>query len=115
MIKNKIKLEIAIVICYTYYVIPKGENMNTLLGTFIDFINVYVNNLLSRFQSVNMIVGVCFAILGVVFAVMAKRITRIIRKRNDVDDNDKAVVTFKAIGLVFMLVAFLFLVLPLFA
>lgn len=85
--------------------------MNILLGAFADFMQSYFVNLGTMIRSVDIIIGLCFAILGVALTILARRITRIIRKRNDIDDNDTALITVKVIALVCMLVAFLILVL----
>lgn len=85
--------------------------MNILLGAFADFMQSYFVNLGKMIRSVDIIIGLCFAILGVALTILARRITRIIRKRNDIDDNDTALITVKVIALVCMLVAFLILVL----
>ncbi len=105
-------LEIKCLICYTTYVEkPKGEIMSNLLSAFTQFLSTYFGNILDMIMSVEIILGICFAVLGVATCILARRITRIIRKRNEIDDNDSALVTIKVVGLVFMLVAFLILVL----
>ena len=71
----------------------------------------YFNNLGAMIKNVDIIIGLCFAVLGVALTVLARRITRIIRKRNDIDDNDTALIAIKVMALVCMLVAFLILVL----
>ncbi len=89
--------------------------MGILLSSVSDFFSTYFNNMGLMLKSVDVIIGVCFCVLGVATAVLARRITRIIRKRNDIDDNDPALIAIKATGLVFMLVAFLILVLEIVA
>lgn len=74
----------------------------------------FFTSLWERLQLVDVIVGICFAILGVAAAVLAKRITRVIRKKNDIPDNDKVLITIKTIALSFILVAFLILVFEIF-
>ena len=85
--------------------------MDNLLSAFSQFMTTYFGNVVEMIQSVEIIIGICFAVLGVATSILARRITRIIRKRNEVDDNDSCLVTIKVVGLVFMLVAFLILVL----
>lgn len=84
--------------------------MGIILNAFTNFMTSYFNGIVAMLKSVEVIIGLCFAILGVATAFLARRITRIIRKRNDIDDNDPALLTIKAVGLVFMLIAFLILV-----
>ncbi len=85
--------------------------MEILLNAFSQFMSSYFSSMVDMLKSVDVIIAVCFAVLGCATAVLARRITRIIRKRNDIDDNDTALIAIKATGLVFMLVAFLILVL----
>lgn len=85
--------------------------MGILLNAFTDFMTAYFSGLGAMLKSVEVIIGISFAVFGVATAVLARRITRIIRKRNEIDDNDPSLISIKAIGLVFMLVAFLILVL----
>ncbi|MBQ3494052.1 MAG: hypothetical protein IJA69_01410 [Clostridia bacterium] len=84
--------------------------MGIILNAFTNFMTSYLDGLVAMLKSMDVIIGMSFAILGVATAFLARRITRIIRKRNDIDDNDPALITIKAVGLVFMLIAFLILV-----
>ncbi len=69
----------------------------------------FFDNLLKRLQLADVIIAMCFAVIGVAIAVLAKRITRTIRKRNNIEDNDKILILFKAASLVLIFVAFLIL------
>lgn len=89
--------------------------MGNILSVFTDFMSTYFKGVVSMLKSVDIIIGISFAILGVAVAVLARRITRVIRKRNDVEDNDSALIAIKTIGLVLMLIAFLILVFNSFA
>ena len=74
----------------------------------------FFDNLLKRLQLADVIIAMCFAVIGVAIAVLAKRITRTIRKRNNIEDNDKISILFKAASLVLIFVAFLILVFEIF-
>lgn len=74
----------------------------------------FFDNLLARLQLADVIIAMCFAVIGVAIAVLAKRITRTIRKRDNIEDNDKIFITFKAASLVLIFVAFLILVFEIF-
>ena len=74
----------------------------------------FFDNLLKRLQLADVIIAMCFAVIGVAIAVLAKRITRTIRKRNNIEDNDKILILFKAASLVLIFVAFFFLVFEIF-
>ena len=74
----------------------------------------FFDNLLKRLQLADVMIAMCFAVIGVAIAVLAKRITRTIRKRNNIEDNDKILILFKAASLVLIFVAFLILVFEIF-
>ena len=58
--------------------------MDSLLSAFSQFVTTYFGNVVEMIQSVEIIIGICFAVLGVATSILARRITRIIRKRNEV-------------------------------
>ena len=80
--------------------------MNLLLNVFTDF----WNNFVERIQIPAIIVALVFAIIGVSFAVLGRRIARIIRKTDDIKDTDNILITFKAIGLVCLFVSVLIII-----
>ena len=84
--------------------------MEIILNAFTNFMTSYLNGLTAMLKSMDVIIGMSFAILGVATAFLARRITRMIRKRNEIDDNDPALITIKAVGLVFLFVAVLIIV-----
>ena len=53
----------------------------------------------------HVIMGIGLAMLGIALAILAKRIAKFVRKTNELQDDDKIVLTCKTIGLVFALVA----------
>ena len=54
--------------------------------------------------------GIVFAVLGVTIGVLAKRITRVVRKSNVVENNDKILVSLKLVGLVLLFLALILLI-----
>ena len=84
--------------------------MSMLLASFSDIWNTVVNIVVERFQLKTVIAGVIFAIIGVVFAVLARRIARAIRQKDEIDDHDTVYLIFKAIGLGCLFVALLILI-----
>ena len=74
--------------------------MNNLLAvTFVEFI-----------QRPNVIIGIVLAVLGIALAILARRITRAIRKTKDVQNNDNVLIGFKVAGLVLILVGFILMI-----
>lgn len=80
--------------------------MNLLLNAFTD----YWNNLIGRLQLPTVIVALVFAIVGVSFAILARRIARIFRKTNDISDSDTVLISFKAVGLVCLFISVLIII-----
>ncbi len=80
--------------------------MSNLLGVF-DVIATVFKTLTKRLRLPSVLAGVIFAMVGLAIAILAKRIARAVKKTDSIDDNDKVMITFKAIGLVLMFVALL--------
>ena len=80
--------------------------MNILLNIFQQF----GENFLRRIQMPSIIVALAFAVVGVALAILARRIARVVRKSNDIADNDAILISLKVVGLVFLFVAVLIIV-----
>ena len=82
--------------------------MSNLLGVLDVFIGIFTS-VSERLQLPSVIIGIACAIIGLSIAILARRIVRIIRKNNNVPDDDKALIAFKAVGLVFLFAALMVL------
>lgn len=80
--------------------------MNTLLNVF----QTFGENFVRRLQMPAIVVALVFAVIGVSLAVLGRRVARVVRKTNDISDNDSVLITFKAIGLVCLFVSVLIVV-----
>ena len=80
--------------------------MNTLLNVF----QTFGENFVRRLQMPAIVVALVFAVIGVSLAVLGRRVARVVRKSNDISDNDSVLITFKAIGLVCLFVSVLIVV-----
>ena len=80
--------------------------MNILLNVFQDF----GDNFIRRIQMPSIIIALAFAIVGVALAILARRIARVVRKSNEVADNDGVLISLKAVGLVLLFVSVLIIV-----
>lgn len=80
--------------------------MNTLLNIF----QTFGENFVRRIQMPAIIVALVFAVVGVALAVLARRVARVVRKTNEISDNDSVLITFKALGLVCLFVSVLIIV-----
>ncbi|MCI5497229.1 MAG: hypothetical protein MR412_01395 [Firmicutes bacterium] len=80
--------------------------MNTMLNVF----QTFGQNFVRRMQMPSIIVALVFAIIGVSLAVLGRRVARMVRKSNNIEDNDSVLITFKAIGLVCLFISVLIVV-----
>lgn len=80
--------------------------MNTLLNVF----QTFGENFVRRIQMPAIVIALVFAIVGVALAVLGRRVARVVRKNNDISDNDSVLITFKAIGLVCLFISVLIVV-----
>ena len=80
--------------------------MNLMLNVFTDF----WNNFVERIQIPSVIIALVFAIIGVALAILARRIARVIRKTDDIKDNDGCLIAFKAVGLVCLFISVLIII-----
>ena len=80
--------------------------MSNLLGVFQTFGENFVRPL----QMPSIIIALVFAVIGVSLAVLGRRVARMVRKTNDIKDNDSVLITFKAIGLVCLFISVLIVV-----
>ena len=51
-----------------------------------------------------------FCIVGVALVLLARRITRVIKKTNHIEDNDRTLVTIKCIGIAMLVITVIILV-----
>ena len=47
------------------------------------------NNILDRFAQTNVIVGIILLVIGVLVALFSKKITKLVRKADKIEPNDK--------------------------
>lgn len=66
-----------------------------------------------RLQLEKIYLGIVFAILGLASAMLARRIARVVRKTNNIEDNDKVMLTFKTIGLMLIFLALILMMIKL--
>lgn len=67
-------------------------------------------NISDRFQLPMFTAGIVLAILGVTLGVLAKRITRVVRKSNTIENNDKILISLKLVGLILLFFALILLI-----
>lgn len=65
--------------------------------------------LLEAILKVEFLTSILLAALGMALICLAKRITKTVRKTNFVSSNDKVYIAIKVIGLIFVVIAFVIL------
>ena len=81
--------------------------MDLLLNVFKDFWDSFI----LKIQMPAIIVALCLAVVGVAFACLGRRVARVVRKSNEIEDNDPVLISFKAIGIACLFVSILIIVL----
>lgn len=84
-----------------------------LLLSFTTVVKTLVLVFVERLQLHIIYPGLILAVLGLAFAFLAKRITRVVRKTNDINENDRVFLGLKATGLVLIFFAMIFLIVQL--
>lgn len=68
------------------------------------------NNIWERLSQPNVLTGIILLIVGVIAAIFAKKITKLIRKSEKVEPNDRVLLTIKAFALVVILAALIVMI-----
>ncbi len=68
------------------------------------------NNIWERLSQPNVLTGIILLVVGVIAAIFAKKITKLIRKSEKVEPNDRVLLTIKAFALVVILAALIVMI-----
>ena len=68
------------------------------------------NNILDRFAQTNVIVGIILLVIGVLVALFSKKITKLVRKADKIEPNDKIMLTLKAFALMVILISLIVII-----
>lgn len=68
------------------------------------------NDILQRLAQPNVLTGIILLIVGVIAALLAKKITKLVRKSDKVEPNDRVLLTIKAFALVVILAALIVMI-----
>ncbi len=68
------------------------------------------NDILARLTQPNVLTGLILLVIGLIFAIFAKKITKLVRKSNKVEPNDRVLLILKAFALTVILVALIVMV-----
>jgi len=67
------------------------------------FMSLLAMSVWEYISQTNVIIGLSLVIIGIVIAMLAMRITRVVRRTNQVSSNDSLVLAMRIIGLIFIL------------
>ena len=68
------------------------------------------NNILDRFAQPNVVVGIVLLVIGVLVAIFAKKITKLIRKADKLEPYDRIMLTLKAFALLVILISLIVII-----
>lgn len=71
------------------------------------------NTILDLLMQEGILTGIILAAIGLAFSLLAKRITRVVRGQEIVEPTDSILLSFKALGLVCILVALVLMIVAL--
>lgn len=80
--------------------------MSLLLNAF----STFWTNFVAKITTVEMIIAIAFAIVGVSIAVLARKITKTARKTDTIDDSDSLYISLKVVGLICLFIAILIII-----
>jgi len=65
-----------------------------------------IDTIMEYLSQTTVIIGVSLLVIGLAIAMLAKRITRIARKSNDIQEDDRLLLFLRVIGLLFVICGF---------
>ena len=68
------------------------------------------NDILARFTQTNVIVGLVLLVVGIILAVISGKITKLVRKTDKIQSNDRLFLTIKAIALAIILASLIVMI-----
>ncbi len=66
------------------------------------FFTEFWDSFYPRLKTTEIIVAMVLAVVGLTIAILARRITRAIKQKNDIPNEDKTLIVIKVIALLFM-------------
>lgn len=78
--------------------------------TILEVLKVFVNNFTTQLNLYRIAGALIIAISGLSITFLARRLTRVFKRRNDIDDEDKFMLTLKAFGFILIFVALLMVI-----
>lgn len=68
------------------------------------------NDILARFTQTNVIVGLVLLVVGILLAIISGRITKLVRKTDKIQSNDRIFLTIKAVALAIILASLIVMI-----
>lgn len=80
------------------------------MSLFLNAFSTFWTNFVAKITTVEMIIAIAFAIVGVSIAVLARKITKTARKTDTIDDSDSLYISLKVVGLICLFIAILIII-----
>ncbi len=68
------------------------------------------NDILARLGQTNVITGLVLLVVGIILALCSSKITKLVRKKDKIESNDKVFLTLKAFALALILVSLIVMI-----
>lgn len=79
-------------------------------NTIIELVKTYILNFIDSLNLATIAYSLVMAISGLAIIILARRLTRLVKHTNEIDDEDKFMLTLKAFGLLMLFVALLMVI-----
>lgn len=76
----------------------------------IEVLKIYIENFSTQLNLYRIAGALVIAISGLSMTILARRLTRVFKRRNDIDDEDKFMLTLKAFGFILIFAALLMVI-----
>lgn len=68
------------------------------------------NDILARLGQTNVVTGLVLLVVGIILALCSSKITKLVRKKDKIESNDKVFLTLKAFALALILVSLIVMI-----
>lgn len=80
------------------------------IKTIFEVVKLFISNIVTELNLYSISYALILAIAGLSITILARRLTRVFKKKNDIDNEDKFMLTLKAFGLILVLASLLMIV-----
>lgn len=80
------------------------------IKTIFEVVKLFISNIVTELNLYSIAYALILAIAGLSITILARRLTRVFKKKNAIDNEDKFMLTLKAFGLILVLASLLMIV-----